>query len=256
MAIDGRLDHVMLYPDDKQIVQYDSITCHVTYFCGIELRVFAKRSGNICAWAHYPMVTFGKGRRYTLEEANSEIMRQLPQSATSSGMVPDDVGDCRPIVQVYAQNGYFNSGVLASSEEGTLPPVDPPPPVPLFCNIDEVSNGGNIDFGLINHESKSASASAILSCNGDESARGNAKLLFSNKSQPGSNYIDLKNERGEVIATKLAIDSVSGSNEKIISINAGYRNEVQLFAYIDEAKVPKGASGEFVGSAIFTIEVI
>ncbi|WP_261231569.1 hypothetical protein [Serratia entomophila] len=146
--------------------------------------------------------------------------------------------------------------LLGSTCTGTLPPIEPPPPVPVFCEINGLSNDV-IDFGHIeNNESRSASISASLFCNGASGVTGNAQLLFTDIGRTGGSAIVLQGagNNGEIKA-RMSIGSPSGSNKKFFTVRHGYNETHNLFVNIDSSEM-HGKSGNFFGSALLIFEVI
>lgn len=158
-----------------------------------------------------------------------------------------------PAVWVELSNGFDH--LLASSRDGSIP-LDPLPPVNVFCRVDGLSNN-ELDFGIISQESAVTSITASLVCDGDYASQATARLLFTDANRSGKNSVVLTNSQNkQQIKAILSIDSPGGGNKKDVTVKVGYKSSVNLFASIDVSEIKKETSGDFIGSAVIVFNVI
>ncbi|WP_195934026.1 hypothetical protein [Serratia sp. YC16] len=192
-----------------------------------------------------------QGSEFTLAEFNQKLKSVMPFVGTINYRVPPN---CKPILWLRLENG--NTIRLASTEDGTLPPLDKLPPVDVFCRVEGLSNS-EINFGVVNQESKTASISASLICDGNYAGQATARLIFTDANRSGGNTIVLTNPQNkQQIKVKLSVDSPGAGNKRDVTVKVGYKGSVELFASIDEAELKKETSGDFTGSAVIIFNVI
>lgn len=196
------------------------------------------------------VVIVGNNRWNSFDEINKLIRDKLPMR----GKIHPPQGCKKPAVWFEFFNGYTLK--LGSTTEGTLPPVDPIPPVNVFCRVAGLSNN-EIDFGVISQESKTAGITASLVCDGDYASQATARLIFTDANRSGGNSILLVNPQNkQQIKVTLSLDSPGGSNKRDVTVKVGYTGSVNLFASIDATELKKETSGEFTGSALVIFNVI
>ncbi|WMW60510.1 hypothetical protein RE680_18430 [Serratia marcescens] len=199
------------------------------------------------------VVDWWTGQWYPFDDFNSRLKKLLPLQ----GVINKDFSykGCKPKLWLYfSSTSYFY--LLATTGDGNLPPIEPPPPVNVFCRVDGLSNG-EIDFGVVNQESKTASITASLICDGDYASQTTARLIFTDANRSGGNTIVLTNPQNkQQIKVELSVDSPGASNKKDVIVKVGYKGSVELFASIDESELKREASGDFTGSAVIIFNVI
>ncbi|MFG5852949.1 hypothetical protein ACGEDE_05685 [Serratia marcescens] len=192
------------------------------------------------------------GQWYPFDDINARIKKALPVH----GVINKNFSEkgCKPKVWVYFKFDPV-SLVVASTDNG-LQPLDPLPLVNVFCRVDGLSNS-EIDFGVVNQESKTASITASLVCDGDYTSQATARLIFTDANRSGGDTIVLTNPQNkQQLKVKLSVDAPGASNKRDVTVKVGYKGSVELFASLDESELKKETSGDFTGSAVIIFNVI
>lgn len=254
-AVDYNVTSITLGPEDSEGNENmdgkgsycpDTWTCSVSIYTNIT-------SGGVCGAPFSPLssiVLFNDSKWHSFDEINKAIKDKMPFKGTINKIYP-----CKdPIVWIDFFNGYRTR--LASTKDGRLPPIDPLPPVNVFCRVDGLSNS-EIDFGIVNQESKTASITASLICDGDYTSQATARLIFTDANRSGGNTIILTNPQNkQQLKVKLSVDAPGSSNKRDVTVKVGYKGSVELFASLDESELKKETSGDFTGSAVIIFNVI
>lgn len=254
-AVDYNVTSITLGPEDSEGNENmdgkgsycpDTWTCSVSIYTNIT-------SGGVCGAPFSPLssiVFFNDSKWHSFDEINKAIKDKMPFKGTINKIYP-----CKdPIVWIDFFNGYRTR--LASTKDGRLPPIDPLPPVNVFCRVDGLSNS-EIDFGIVNQESKTASITASLICDGDYTSQATARLIFTDANRSGGNTIILSNPQNkQQLKVKLSVDAPGSSNKRDVTVKVGYKGSVELFASLDESELKKETSGDFTGSAVIIFNVI
>ncbi|MGL1812365.1 UNVERIFIED_CONTAM: hypothetical protein GPA08_14285 [Serratia marcescens] len=238
---------------ENNITEY-GVYCSSTFPCRIS--IYTNSDGKRCIINPFPMGYY-KGieisranRQIPFDEFNAMVKKRLPDL---SGVVNTEYGSCKPRLWLNLNNGFDH--VLASTDDGNLP-LDPLPPVNVFCRIDGLSNG-EIDFGVVNQESKTASINASLICDGNYAGQATARLIFTDANRSGGNTIILTNSQNkQQLKVKLSVDAPGASNKRDMTVKVGYEGSVELFASLDGTELKKETSGDFTGSAVIIFNVI
>jgi hypothetical protein len=252
-AIDFYFDRVIFEVGDPPVEASEKIWCS-GYGCKIEIR--AEYSSGWPMTKYQKQITPYTGDnpvRYDLADFNERVARISPFSGPIT-FTSSEISRYKCVQ--FIMNDGPRTWPLASTCDGTLPPIEPPPPVPVFCNISGLSNE-LIDFDVIeNQDTRSASISASLSCTGAAGVTGNAQLLFTDTGRSGGNSVILNgvSNNGEIKA-RMSIGTEAGSNKRNLTVKNGYSDSHKLFVNIDAAEM-RGKSGSFFGSALLIFEVI
>ncbi|MBH1922368.1 hypothetical protein [Serratia surfactantfaciens] len=257
-AVDYNITSITLGPEDSKgngNMNDKGSHCPSTWK-GCNIQIYTN-IGNVGAQActrpltpERSVVIFNDSEWHSFDEINKAIMDKVPLKGT----INYERSACKkPTLWIYFSNGYFTE--LASTDNGGLPPIDPLPPVNVFCRVDGLSNN-EINFGVINQESKTASINAYLICDGDYASQTTARLIFTDANRSGGNTIVLTNPQNkQQIKVELSVDSPGASNKKDVIVKVGYKGSVELFASIDESELKRETSGDFTGSAVIIFNV-
>ena len=236
--------------DGAEKIFYDGkVECNGRYKC--HLRVVAATP---MGWSYYfdsrAINTGSENKKYTVDELNQAVKAVLPFS--NKVYFPNNDPGC---VILEFDTGW-NSVKLASSCEGTLPPMPPPPSVPLVCKVSQFSSD-TVDFGMIGQgETASRSVIASLSCDGARATKGKARLRFTDIARSGADSIMLREtQSGMEIKARLSVGSETGSNEKLIDVMTGYAADVPIFVRLDN-NATRDKFGHFSGNALLLFEVL
>lgn len=254
-AVDYNVTSITLGPEDSQgngNMDAKGSYCPDTWTCSISIYTNIA-SGGVCGSPFSPLssiVLFNDGEWHSFDEINKAIKNRMPFKGTINKTYP-----CKePVVWVDFFNGFRTR--LASTQDGSLPPIDPLPSVNVFCRVDGLSNS-EINFGVINQESKTASINASLICDGNYAGQATARLIFTDANRSGSNTIVLANlQNKQQLKVKLSVDAPGASNKRDVTVKVGYKGSVELFASLDGSELKKETSGDFTGSAVIIFNVI
>lgn len=230
------------------------VFCSAQWTC--QISIYTNSDGKRCIINPHPtgfvrgFVITREDRQIPFDEFNAMVKNLLPYL---SGVVSAEYGSCKPRLWLRLWNGIDH--VLASTDDGNLP-LDPLPPVNVFCRVDGLSNG-EIDFGVVNQESKTASITASLICDGNYAGQATARLIFTDANRSGGDTIVLSNPQNkQQLKVKLSVDAPGASNKRDVTVKVGYKGSVELFASLDESELKKETSGDFTGSAVIIFNVI
>ncbi|MEB5613803.1 hypothetical protein [Serratia marcescens] len=198
------------------------------------------------------VIDWWTGKWYPFDDINARIKKALPVY----GVINKDFSGkgCKPKVWVFFK--FDPDSMAVASTDNGLQPLDPLPPVNVFCRVDGLSNS-EINFGVVNQESKTASITASLICDGDYTSQATARLIFTDANRSGGDTIVLTNPQNkQQLKVKLSVDAAGASNKRDVTVKVGYKGSVELFAYLDESELKKETSGDFTGSAVIIFNVI
>ena len=255
-AVDYNIISITLGPEDSEgNVNMDAkgSYCPDTWTCSVRVYTNIVTGGGNCGMPYSPLhsiVLFNDRKWHSFDEINTAIKDKMPFKGTINQTYP-----CKaPVVWIEFWNGERT--MLASTKDGRLPPIDPLPPVNVFCRVDGLSNS-EINFGVVNQESKTASITASLICDGDYTSQATARLIFTDANRSGGNTIILSNPQNkQQLKVKLFVDAPGASNKRDVTVKVGYKGSVELFASLDESELKKETSGDFTGSAVIIFNVI
>jgi hypothetical protein len=248
-TIDITLNRFIIEPGDPQ-VKNGVVSCS-GYGCRFEV-IGSYPIGSDSKYSPYIIPRGTSPVKVPLDELNQKINNILPWTAKLVFRFSAPTGLC---VRLQFRDTLPSTDSLSTCD-GTLPPIIPPPPVPVFCSIEELSNGGVLEFGTINsQETKVAGINANIVCTGDKNASWTGKLLFSDINVKGSKKITLRNNSdGSEIHGNLFIDNDKTSNEKKFEVRGGYTQNHLLNVELTAEQL-KGNSGDFVGTALVIFEM-
>ncbi|EMB6256668.1 hypothetical protein V3508_005108 [Serratia marcescens] len=154
-------------------------------------------------------------------------------------------------------DNYRGEDVILASNDGSgggvLPPIEPEP---LACSI-SLTTDGVISWGTLPlselEPGKLASASARVSCSGGTEGTATARLTFSSINGR-NNVVEMKNNDGDVIPSKLVMSSTGESNIAYFTVRDGYTNVHTFHARIQPYNI--STYGEFKGSGLLKVEVL
>ncbi|HAT3683682.1 TPA: hypothetical protein ACKP8B_002532 [Serratia marcescens] len=247
-VIDYHLGSISLEPSDAN---GGLISCS-GYGCKLEVRGTTTNAGYISVSKAITPAT-SKPTDYSIEEFNRRLRLVMPWSGAlifNGGFGPAQNG----CISLVISTG-FKETLLGSTCDGRLPPITKPPSVPLFCKVSAFSDS-TIDFGMLSQGSDvSKSINAALTCEGDKTAIGQARLLFTDINRSGAGQAILHNpQNGQEIKAQLEL-GYEGGNEKLLTVKAGFNTNYALFVRLN-ASALSGKVGYFSGSALLIFEVL